>query len=81
MDYLIQPAAIRDADLTVPGDKSVSHRAIILGGIAEGVTEVRGFLAGEERFAVSWRARTVSPPWMHFATWASQSSAPNPRNS
>ena len=51
MDYLIQPAAIRDADVTVPGDKSVSHRAIILGSIAEGVTEVRGFLAGEDCLA------------------------------
>ena len=51
MHYLIQPAVIRDADVTVPGDKSVSHRAIMLGSIAEGETRVRGFLAGEDCLA------------------------------
>ncbi|MCH8135238.1 MAG: bifunctional prephenate dehydrogenase/3-phosphoshikimate 1-carboxyvinyltransferase, partial [Proteobacteria bacterium] len=34
--------------LRVPGDKSISHRAIILGSIADGVTEVSGFLEGED---------------------------------
>ena len=48
MHYLIEPGAIGDADITVPGDKSVSHRAVMLGSIADGVTEVRGFLAGED---------------------------------
>jgi 3-phosphoshikimate 1-carboxyvinyltransferase len=32
----------------VPGDKSISHRAIMMGSIAEGVTEVEGFLEGED---------------------------------
>ena len=31
----------------VPGDKSISHRSIMLGALAEGVTEVEGFLEGE----------------------------------
>jgi 3-phosphoshikimate 1-carboxyvinyltransferase len=35
----------------VPGDKSITHRAIILGGMAEGVTTVRGYLAGEDCLA------------------------------
>ncbi|HEU0117436.1 MAG TPA: 3-phosphoshikimate 1-carboxyvinyltransferase, partial [Alphaproteobacteria bacterium] len=34
--------------LTPPGDKSISHRAIMLGGIAEGTTTVRGLLEGED---------------------------------
>ena len=51
MHYLIEPAAIGDADVTVPGDKSVSHRAVMLGSIAEGITEVSGFLAGEDCLA------------------------------
>jgi 3-phosphoshikimate 1-carboxyvinyltransferase len=34
--------------MTVPGDKSISHRAIILGGLAEGVTEVSGCLRSED---------------------------------
>lgn len=32
----------------VPGDKSISHRAIMFGSLAEGVTEVDGFLPGED---------------------------------
>ena len=37
--------------MTVPGDKSISHRALMLSGIAEGVSEVGGFLAGEDCLA------------------------------
>ena len=32
----------------MPGDKSISHRSLMLGGIADGVTEVRGFLESED---------------------------------
>lgn len=62
MHFLIHPAAIRDANVSVPGDKSVSHRAIMLGSIAEGVTEVRGFLAGEDCLATmdAFRSMGVS---------------------
>ena len=35
----------------VPGDKSISHRAILLGALAEGVTEVSGFLSGADCLA------------------------------
>ncbi len=35
-------------DITPPGDKSISHRAIMLGGIAKGVTRVSGLLEGED---------------------------------
>jgi 3-phosphoshikimate 1-carboxyvinyltransferase len=34
-----------------PGDKSISHRVLMLGAIAEGVTEVEGFLEGEDTLA------------------------------
>lgn len=37
--------------LTVPGDKSISHRSIILGSIAEGQTRVTGFLKAEDCLA------------------------------
>jgi 3-phosphoshikimate 1-carboxyvinyltransferase len=37
--------------MTVPGDKSISHRALMLCGVAEGVSEVTGFLAGEDCLA------------------------------
>jgi 3-phosphoshikimate 1-carboxyvinyltransferase len=32
----------------LPGDKSISHRAVMLGGLAEGETRATGFLAGED---------------------------------
>src|SRR5271170_5710905 len=37
--------------MAVPGDKSISHRALMLSGIAEGVSEVKGFLASEDCMA------------------------------
>ncbi|MEZ5544767.1 MAG: hypothetical protein R3F10_06225 [Lysobacteraceae bacterium] len=39
--------------LRVPGDKSVSHRAIMLGALADGVTRVSGFLEGEDTLATA----------------------------
>ena len=39
-----------EGELTVPGDKSISHRSIMLGSLAEGTTEVRGFLQGEDNY-------------------------------
>lgn len=38
-------------DIKVPGDKSISHRALMLGGIALGTTRVRGFLESEDCLA------------------------------
>ncbi len=34
--------------IKVPGDKSISHRAVMLGSIAEGTTEIEGFLTGAD---------------------------------
>jgi 3-phosphoshikimate 1-carboxyvinyltransferase len=39
--------------LRVPGDKSISHRAIIFGALAEGPTHVSGFLEGEDTLATA----------------------------
>jgi 3-phosphoshikimate 1-carboxyvinyltransferase len=39
--------------LRVPGDKSVSHRSVMLGALAEGVTRVTGFLEGEDTIATA----------------------------
>jgi 3-phosphoshikimate 1-carboxyvinyltransferase len=38
-------------EITVPGDKSVSHRALMLASIAEGDTRIRGLLKGEDNMA------------------------------
>ena len=47
-NYLVHPASTVTGSIRVPGDKSVSHRSLMFGGIAEGVTEVRGFLESED---------------------------------
>ncbi|MBA3844294.1 MAG: 3-phosphoshikimate 1-carboxyvinyltransferase, partial [Actinobacteria bacterium] len=39
----VEPAATLDGHFAVPGDKSVSHRALLLGAIADGTTVIRGF--------------------------------------
>ena len=39
----IEPAAALRGHIAVPGDKSISHRAVLLGAIGEGETSVRGF--------------------------------------
>ncbi len=35
-------------EVTVPGDKSISHRGVMFGSIAEGTTEIRGYLQGAD---------------------------------
>jgi 3-phosphoshikimate 1-carboxyvinyltransferase len=49
--FTIQPGGRLEGDIRVPGDKSISHRSIILGAIAEGTTSVEGFLEGEDSLA------------------------------
>jgi 5-enolpyruvylshikimate-3-phosphate synthase len=39
----IEPATALRGHIAVPGDKSISHRAVLLGSISEGETGVRGF--------------------------------------
>lgn len=49
--YIANPAQKLTGNIRVPGDKSISHRSIMLGSLAEGVTEVTGFLEGEDSLA------------------------------
>ena len=35
-------------NITVPGDKSISHRAVMLGALADGITHIKGFLNGAD---------------------------------
>lgn len=48
LDFYVEPGGQVAGSLRVPGDKSISHRAIIFGSIANGVTHVKGFLEGED---------------------------------
>jgi 3-phosphoshikimate 1-carboxyvinyltransferase len=49
--FKAHPAMRVFGTMTVPGDKSISHRALMLSGIAEGLSEVSGFLASEDCLA------------------------------
>ena len=56
MRFVVSPGGVLSGTLVVPGDKSVSHRAVMLGAVAEGETRVSG----------CWRATTCwprSPPF------------------
>lgn len=51
LDFIASKARHISGDIRVPGDKSISHRSIMFGALAEGVTEVTGFLEGEDALA------------------------------
>ena len=46
--WIAAPGRPLSGSVRVPGDKSVSHRAVMLGAIAEGTTRIRGFLEGDD---------------------------------
>jgi len=48
IDYLVKPGGQLNGSFRVPGDKSISHRSIMFGAIADGTTRVSGFLQGED---------------------------------
>lgn len=49
--YIISPSQTVTGTIAIPGDKSISHRSIMLGSLATGVTHVTGFLEGEDALA------------------------------
>ena len=59
MDFWVTPSRLRDAVITVPGDKSISHRALMLGAIASGRSEVHGFLNGHDCLATAEAMRAL----------------------
>ncbi|MGD8886325.1 MAG: 3-phosphoshikimate 1-carboxyvinyltransferase [Gammaproteobacteria bacterium] len=60
--FQVKPGGKLTGRLKVPGDKSISHRSIMLGSLAEGVTEITGFLEGEDSLATlaAFRAMGVN---------------------
>jgi 3-phosphoshikimate 1-carboxyvinyltransferase len=48
MNAVVRPSRRIAGTASVPGDKSVSHRVALLGALADGLTEVQGFLEGED---------------------------------
>jgi 3-phosphoshikimate 1-carboxyvinyltransferase len=60
--FHVTPGGRLTGRLRVPGDKSISHRSIMLGSLAEGETRVSGFLEGEDSLATlaAFRAMGVN---------------------
>jgi 3-phosphoshikimate 1-carboxyvinyltransferase len=57
--WISRPRAPLRGELRVPGDKSISHRAMLLGSLAEGTSEVSGFLEGEDTLATAAAFRAM----------------------
>lgn len=53
LNWVSRPASALRGDVVVPGDKSVSHRSMMLSAIAEGTSHIRGFLEGEDTRATA----------------------------
>ena len=51
LQFRATPGGQLTGSLRVPGDKSISHRSIMLGSLAEGTTRISGFLEGEDSLA------------------------------
>ncbi len=51
--FQVKPGGVISGRITVPGDKSISHRALMLAAIAEGETTIKGFLQGEDTLATA----------------------------
>ena len=47
-DLVIQPSRGLRGEMTLPGDKSISHRSVLFSAVAEGETIITGFLPGED---------------------------------
>jgi 3-phosphoshikimate 1-carboxyvinyltransferase len=57
--YRVVPAERVAGEVTIPGDKSISHRAVMFGAIASGTTRVEGFLEGEDCLATMRAVRQL----------------------
>ena len=61
--WRVAPGGSVGGSLSVPGDKSISHRALMLGALADGDTRISGFLEGEDCLAT---ARALASLGVHL---------------
>lgn len=64
-DWVSVPAGPLHGEFRVPGDKSISHRAVMLAALAEGTSRITGFLEGEDTRAT---ARAFAQMGVHIQT-------------
>ena len=53
LDWIASPSGTLHGEVRVPGDKSISHRALMLAAIADGTSRISGFLEGEDTRATA----------------------------
>lgn len=58
-DLIVKPSHGLIGEITPPGDKSISHRAVMFAAVAEGATAISGFLAGEDTLNTAKAVRTL----------------------
>lgn len=58
----VPPVTTLQGSVAIPGDKSISHRSIMLGSLATGVTRITNFLRGEDNFATMNAFRSMGVP-------------------
>ena len=58
--FISQPVGFVGGEVTVPGDKSISHRALLLSSIADGTSIIRGFLHSEDCLATLAALRAMA---------------------
>lgn len=58
-EFWVEPSVLVRGRIRVPGDKSISHRALMLGAVAHGTTQVSGFLPGEDCLATMAAIRAM----------------------
>jgi 3-phosphoshikimate 1-carboxyvinyltransferase len=59
IEWTSRPSGPVRGELTVPGDKSISHRAVMLAALAEGTSRISGFLEGEDTRATATVFRSL----------------------
>lgn len=62
MKFIARPSQSLHGTLRIPGDKSISHRALMLAALAEGTTQVHGFLQGQDALATLAAMRSLGVP-------------------
>ena len=66
--FIVRPGGSITGSIRVPGDKSISHRSVILGSLATGQTEVSGFLEGEDSLNTLKAFRSMGVPIEYTAS-------------
>src|SRR2546422_49825 len=74
MELRVKRAPRIDIEITVPGDKSISHRAVVIAALSNGVCTLQGFLPSEDCRGRSRRDAPVAHPG-RFVAWHSLSTA------